>query len=670
MTKNDAKAVDSDDLIAIVGMAVRVPGAENLDELWRLSVEGRDAVTRYNAPADVSADEYVPAIAEVSRLKEFDAEFFGMTPREARQTDPQHRIFLEESWHALEDAGLDPDRFDGDVAVFGSCAANAYIYLNVIPDPELATDIMLHPAVIQANDKDYMPVRAAYKLDLTGPAIAVQTACSSSLVGVVEAMDALLEYRCDAALVGGVSVKLPAGKGYRYVEGGFHSRTGYCRPFTAVADGTVFGTGAGVVVLRRLADALEDGDRVHAVLRGGAINNDGGERMTFTAPSVTGQTAVLAEALARADVDPDSVDLIEAHGTGTRLGDPIEIAAIDAAYGDRDTRLHPLHVSALKGSVGHLLAASGIVGLIRTALAVEHAVIPPVLGADDVNPIILASRTGAVFCQRAVPWPERESARRAGISSFGIGGTNAHVIIEQAPHAPGDGVPAPDSQWLGASAPTPAALDIVLTGLDELIQTASTEQLARIAGTLAHRRRAFPYRACALAHPGCHPEWTRTGAAFAGHRESGTDEISRWLAGKDVELPVPQPDRVADLPQYPFSGPVLWAGSATASDAVLSESRAGAAAELDAGGEDPTRVEDEVADMWSLLLGEELTDRSEHFLDQGGDSLTIAQLVTRIHERFPVRLDFADVMDHASVVEIAALVRERMQESDGTGSAL
>ena len=152
MTKNDAKAVDSDDLIAIVGMAVRVPGAENLDELWRLSVEGRDAVTRYNAPADVSADEYVPAIAEVSRLKEFDAEFFGMTPREARQTDPQHRIFLEESWHALEDAGLDPDRFDGDVAVFGSCAANAYIYLNVIPDPELATDIMLHPAVIQAND--------------------------------------------------------------------------------------------------------------------------------------------------------------------------------------------------------------------------------------------------------------------------------------------------------------------------------------------------------------------------------------------------------------------------------------------------------------------------------------------------------------------------------------
>lgn len=663
MTTNTLETTDDEKRIAVIGMAVRVPGAESLDELWRISVEGLETIRRDALPAEgPAAEDYVPAVAEVRRLREFDAEFFAMTPREARLTDPQHRMFLEECWHALEDAGIDPDRFDGDIAVFGSSSANAYLPLNLMADSQLSAELTGNPALVQSNDKDYMPVRAAYKLGLTGPAVAVQTACSSSLVGVVQAADALMEYRCDAALVGGVSVRLPEGAGYRHAEGGFQSGSGRCRPFDASADGTVFGTGAGAVVLRRLSDAIADVDRIHAVIRGGAVNNDGPDRSSFTAPSITGQTAVLTEALDRAGIAPETVDLIEAHGTGTRLGDPIEMKAIDAAYGDLDSRDRALHVTAIKGGIGHLLAASGVVGLIRTCLALEHGMIPPVVGLERVNPIIGATRTAAVLGRQAEPWPEHSHPRRAAVSSFGIGGTNAHVVLEEAPPAREPHARA-GAQWLLASARSPEALDAVLSGLNDVVSSADAEGLSHIAGTLAHRRHAFAHRACALVRPGSAPVWVRSDQAPpAGADPEQWRQVGRWLTGATGDLPVARAG-VADLPGYPFARIPYWVDAEPAAGPAGAAGGASPTGEPGADVDAPERVEQIIYEMWCGLIGEDVGDRGSHFLDQGGDSLTIVQLVTRIHERFPVRLDFQDVMDNASVRELSAVVVQRIRRS-------
>ena len=413
-----------EDAIAVVGMACRVPGAPDVDAFWRNQLDGVDAVRRFMS--DVDDPAHVPAYGHLDGLTDFDADYFGYADDEAARIDPQQRIFLEVAATALADAGHDPGTRDAMVGVFAGAAANRYFLFHLLghlPRDEWED-------AIPGSTPDFMPARVAYKLGLSGPAVAVQTACSSSLVAVCEAGQSLLDFRCDVALAGGAAVISTGQRGYRYRAGGSLSADGVCRPFDAAANGMVFGNGAGAVVLKRLADALDDGDHVDAVLRGWAVNNDGAERAGFTAPGRDGQAAVVVEALASAGVGPETIGLVETHGSGTAVGDALEFAALTRAFRTGATGFCAL--GSAKTTIGNLDAAAGVVGLIKAICAVREGVIPPLLHFATPNPEI--DLTGGPFYVNTelAKWSAGHAVRRAGVSSFGLGGTNAHVIVEQA----------------------------------------------------------------------------------------------------------------------------------------------------------------------------------------------------------------------------------------------
>ncbi|MCC6134824.1 MAG: SDR family NAD(P)-dependent oxidoreductase [Candidatus Contendobacter sp.] len=424
--------------IAIIGMAGRFPGAATIDEFWRMVREGGDAVTDFSAAellaAGVSRAEwadphYVRSAPVLADIAGFDAPFFGLSAEQAELLDPQHRLFFECAWEALEMAGHSPERFKGAIGVFAGCSISSYLLFNLLPNLRAGAA----PATLLAmigNEKDYLASHLAYLLGLTGPSIGVQTACSTSLVAVHLACQSLLAGECDLALTGGANVRVPHRVGYRYEEGSILSATGRCRSFDAAADGTVFGSGVGVVVLRRLADAVADGDPIQAVILGSAVNNDGGRKAGYTAPSVDGQAAVIAEALAVADVKPDSIGYLEAHGTGTPIGDPIEIRALTEAF--RGLPPGSIALGSVKAAFGHLEAAAGVAGLIAAALAVKHGLLPPIAHFRQPNPLLGLEQTPFRPAAEARPW-RSGGPRRAGVSSFGIGGTNAHVVIEAPP---------------------------------------------------------------------------------------------------------------------------------------------------------------------------------------------------------------------------------------------
>ncbi len=427
--------------VAIVGLSGRFPGAEDVEELWRNLAAGVESISRFS-PAELAAagldaarlcdPRLVPARGVLRGVELFDAAFFGLSPREAAIADPQQRVFLECAWTALEDAGCDPATCDGLIGVFAGSALSSYAWNNLRSNPELLGAFgALQLGIL--NGKDHLPTRVSYALDLKGPSVAVQTACSTSLVAVHLACLALLNYECDLALAGGVSIAVPQRAGYLYEEGGILSPDGHCRAFDAAARGTVMGDGVGVVVLKRLADALADGDRVHAVIRGSAINNDGAAKVGYTAPSLDGQAAVIAAAQAVAGVAAETIGYVEAHGTGTPLGDPVEIAALTRAFRLSSERSAHCAVGSLKANVGHLNTAAGVAGLIKTVLALEHRAIPPTAHFERENPHIPFAGSPFYVASRLAEWPAAGTPRRAGVSSFGIGGTNSHVVVEEAP---------------------------------------------------------------------------------------------------------------------------------------------------------------------------------------------------------------------------------------------
>ncbi|MDC0721164.1 type I polyketide synthase [Nannocystis bainbridge] len=426
--------------IAIVGMAGRFPGAPDLDTFWANLRGGVESIARLGDddlraagvdPALAARPEYVRARPVLGDIESFDAGFFGISAREAELMDPQQRLFLECAWEALEDAGLDPAAFPGAVGVYAGSTMSTYYAEHLRGAPAAQG----WPGWFQAfmgNDKDYLATRLAYLLDLRGPCVAVQTACSTSLVAVHLASTALLDRECDLALAGGVTIRLPHRAGYLYEPGALFAPDGRCRAFDADARGTIFGNGAGVVVLRRLEDALAAGDAIHAVVRGSAVGNDGAHKVGFTAPSQAGQARVIGEALGVAGVDPASIQYIEAHGTGTPLGDPIEFAALSAVF--RDVRPpRRIAVGSIKPNIGHLESAAGVASLIKTVLALRHRQLPPSLFFTRLNPEIDLTGSALHVNAALTPWPEGQEPRRAGVSSFGIGGTNAHVIVEEAP---------------------------------------------------------------------------------------------------------------------------------------------------------------------------------------------------------------------------------------------
>ncbi len=446
-----------DNAIAVIGMAGRFPGAGSVTKFWDNLRRGEEsivtlseeALTAAGVTAKTLADPgYVRRAATLDGIEEFDAEFFGMTPYAARMTDPQQRLFLQTAFHAFEDSGYDPAAYDGVIGVFGTSSASGYLLYNLMShrDPKAMIGEGLSVEMVNLsmqNDKDFLATRVSHQFNLRGPAFSVQTACSSSLVAVHLACQSLLSGECDMVLAGAASVRVPHQVGYGYEPGAIVSPLGHCRPFDARADGTIFGSGIAAVVLKPLQAALDDGDRIHAVIRGSAINNDGSVKMTYAAPAVTGQAEVVAEAHAVADVDASTIGFVETHGTGTPVGDPIEVEALRQAFEVSTTpRSAPCVLGSVKSNVGHLEVASGITGLVKTIMCLKNKAIPPTLHYTAPNPELHLDRTPFVIQNHYAAW-ESDGPRRAGVSSFGVGGTNVHVVLEEAPQIAGADTPAP-----------------------------------------------------------------------------------------------------------------------------------------------------------------------------------------------------------------------------------
>ena len=428
------------DAVAIIGMSGRIPGARNLAEFWANLKNGAESISFFSeseldvslfVPGAARHPDFVNAGGVLEGIEMFDAPFFGFSSMEAATLDPQQRLLLECAWHAMEDAGYDPETCQGPVGVYAGSAMSTYLF-NLLSNPahrRLAGDFL----VFTGNDKDFLPTRVSYKLNLKGPSIAVQTACSTSLVTVVMACDSLLAHQCDMALAGGVAIRVPQNAGYVHQEGQIFSRDGHTRSFDAEASGTLFSNGVGLVVLKRLEDAIADRDSIRAVIRGTAINNDGSLKVGYTAPSLDAQAEVVAMAHAMAGFDARTIGYVEAHGTATPMGDSIECAALTKAFRASTDENNFCALGSVKSNVGHLDTASGVAALIKTVLSLEHRIIPASINYTRPNPKIDFPSSPFYVNTELRPWPSGKSPRRAGVHSFGIGGTNAHIVLEESP---------------------------------------------------------------------------------------------------------------------------------------------------------------------------------------------------------------------------------------------
>ena len=512
--------------IAIIGMAGRFPGADGVDAFWENLKAGRESVTHFSdaeLELRVAAPEgqrEIRARGVLADADRFDAAFFNVQPRDAAQTDPQQRIFLECAWEALENAGYDPERYPGLIGVWAGASLNSYLLYNLCADRDFIARLVSGyqqsgPADFLGNEKDFLATRVSYKLNLRGPSLTVQTACSTSLVAVAQACQALLGYQTDMALAGGVSISFPQRRAYAYQEGGMASADGHTRTFDADAAGTVFGSGAGVVVLKRLSDAQADGDTIVAVIRGTAVNNDGSGKVSYSAPSVGGQAEVIQSAQALAGVEPGTVTYVEAHGTATPLGDPIEVAALTRAFRAGGAQGEGFcALGSLKTNVGHLEAASGVAALIKTALMLRDGILPPSLHFSAPNPKLDLATSPFHVNTRLLPWPAGDTPRRAGVSNFGVGGTNAHAVLEEAPAAPPAAPTLRPRQLFVLSAKTGEALDAATDRLVQRFRVEPAPDADDAAWTLQVGRRAWDHRRIVVAR--------------------GTGDAAGALAGRDA----------------------------------------------------------------------------------------------------------------------------------------
>ena len=499
MTRSDS--VDPLDGVAIIGMACRFPGAKDATEFWRNLRDGVESISFFSdqelaaegiSPAVLAEPGYVKAGAVLEGVKLFDAGFFGYSPREAELIDPQQRLFLECAWTALEAAGYSPETYSGQIGIYAGSRVNEYLLKNLYPDGE-RFGLRNRAKPLALGDDDYLASRVSYKLNLWGPSLKIQAACSTSLVAIHLACQALLNGECDMAMAGGVALRVPEKTGYFYEEGGVVSPDGHCRSFDASANGTVFGSGVGIVVLKRLADAVKDRDNIDALIKGSAINNDGALKIGFTAPSAEGQAQVIAEALDIAGVDPETVSYIEAHGTATSLGDPIEIAALTQAFRAGTRKKIFCAIGSVKSNIGHASAAAGVAGIIKTTLALKHKLLPPSLHFEQPNPKIDFANSPFYVNTKLSEWTSAATPRRAGVSSFGVGGTNAHAIMEEAPAVEASG-PSRPWQLILLSAKSGTALEAATTNLADHLRQHHDTNLGDVAFTLQVGRKPFNHR--------------------------------------------------------------------------------------------------------------------------------------------------------------------------------
>ena len=577
--------------IAIIGMRGRFPGANDLDQFWHNLANGVESITTLT-PEEMRAagipDQisrlpgYVNASPVLDHIDEFDAEFFGFSARDATLTDPQHRVFLETCWEALEDAGYDPAAYAGEIGVFGGCEMSTYLN-QLYQNPE-ALQYIDGMQLMVTNDKDHLCTQVSYRLDLRGPSVVVQTTCSTSLVAVSMACETLRARRCGIALAGGVTVRVPQRGGYFYTPGSILSPDGHCRPFDAAAQGTIVGSGVGVVVLKPLAAALRDRDSIRAVILGTGINNDGHDKVGYTAPSYRGQAAAIRAAHAMAGVGAESIGYVEAHGTGTILGDPIEVSALVDAFTSQTSRRGYCGIGSAKSNFGHLSCAAGVTGLIKTTLMLERGAIPPTVHYTSPNPAIDFAASPFFVTTKLHPWTRNGVPRRAGVSSFGVGGTNAHLILEEAPlrKAP---TKRRAHQLITLSARSESALQAASTRLADHLDTHPDVDLADVASTLHLGRRAFQHRRAiavpvadrallvdALRRPSAGAVaadrdvifmFPGQGAQYPGmvHALYRTESVVRASIDRSAEILAP--DLGADIRKVLFPSPSRRAGSAS-----------------------------------------------------------------------------------------------------------
>ncbi|MEM9219992.1 MAG: beta-ketoacyl synthase N-terminal-like domain-containing protein [Cyanobacteria bacterium P01_F01_bin.150] len=490
--------------VAIIGMSGRFPGAQDVEKFWKNLKEGVESIHFFEDeelikagvnPEFLGNPNYVKAATVVKDIDLFDANFFGFTPREAELTDPQHRLLLECAWEAIELAGYDTQTYPGKIGIFAGASVNAYLLFNLLPNIDRAEqgDVL---ATLMQNQHDFLATRISYELNLRGPSVNVQTACSTSLVAVHLACQSLLTGESDIVLAGGSAINVPHEAGYFYQKDSILSPDGHCRAFDASAQGTIDGNGVSVVVLKRLENAIADRDHIYAVIKGSAINNDGSVKVGYTAPSVDGQMDAIAEAIAMADIEPETISYIETHGTGTALGDPIEIKALTNVFQQYTDKTGFCAIGSVKTNVGHMDAASGVTSLIKASLALKHQLLPPSLHYEQPNPEIDFENSPFFVNTQLTPWPAQDTPRRAGVSSFGIGGTNVHLVIEEPPTL----VSAPPSsrphQLILLSAKSAPALDAMTQNLADYLQAHPQANLSDIAYTLQVGRTRFEHRRC------------------------------------------------------------------------------------------------------------------------------------------------------------------------------
>ncbi|TCP54506.1 acyl transferase domain-containing protein [Tumebacillus sp. BK434] len=497
---------DRVDEIAVVGLAGRYPDSNNLDEFWEHLRQGHELISFFtdeeliaagHDPAVIGDPNYVKAAALLKGVDQFDAGFFGFNPREAEILDPNHRFFLEACWEALENAGVNPDAYPGAISVYGGQAMNRYLLLNLLPNRAAVANVG-ELQVMMGNEKDFLTTRVSYKLNLKGASVNVQTACSTSLVAVHMATQALLNGECDMALAGGVSVIHPK-TGYLYTKGSVMSPDGHCRAFDKDAQGSTQGSGVGVVVLKRIEDAIADGDTIYAVIKGSAVNNDGEQKVGYTAPSINGQSAAISEALAIANVEADTISYVETHGTATELGDPIEVAALTQVYRDATDEAKFCALGSVKTNVGHTDSAAGVTGLIKTIYQLKHKELVPSLHFHEPNPKFDDWDNGPFYVNTELKhWAAGDTPRRAGVSSFGIGGTNAHVVLEEFPERT-SGPTKRKSQLVILSAKSERSLELMTDNLKDHLQQHPEQAFADVAHTLQVGRKAFNHRRALVA---------------------------------------------------------------------------------------------------------------------------------------------------------------------------
>lgn len=681
-------STEIENAVAIIGMSGRFPGANDIQTFWKNICNHVDAISAFSSEeiqiacvsrALVDNPNYVKTRGIVKDIELFDADFFEISPKEAQITDPQHRLFLECSWEALENAGYSSDSYSGRIGVYAGTSYSSYFLNNLFPNPQLRESVGEYLLQI-GNEKDFLATRASYKLNLTGPSIVIQTACSTSLVAVSVACNHLLSYQCDIALAGAVSLSVPQEKGYLYQEGMIFSPDGQCKPFDAEAKGTVPGNGIGIVVLKCLQDALDEKDHIYAVIRGYGINNDGNRKISYSAPSVQGQMDAIRDAFAMADVNPNTIGYIEAHGTGTLLGDPIEISALTKVFQSYSPEANFCAIGSVKSNIGHLMEASGIAGLIKSTLALYHQVLPPSLHFNNPNPHIDFANSPFYVNTETKQWKKKFISRRAGVSSFGIGGTNAHLILEEAPKRQ-DSVKSNTPVLLILSAKTISALNEIALNLGNYLKEHPEISLIDTAYTLQVGRKTFEHKKtiiCSnreeaiaiLLNLDIKPSSSIT------HTKNYLNEIGEsWTSGIDIDWSTvwshlgidEKPSRVP-LPTYPFEKKRHWVApfslnvAQPSSDSSLRFPTA-------KGDIQPYHLQEisnfksievRLLSIWREFLGVESINVSDNFFNLGGDSLLAIQIIAQIETSFGTTLKLQSLIEHPTVASLAKIISQNL----------